>query len=122
MQEAITRVLLERLIVHRPHPWGLLITFIELIKNPRYDSELEVHMPPCEPCVNVSVVLLGLSRAIEEQQVYSAVRGTCLCLCYMMCVLGSGVGRWGVSPCLARQRLVTLRAHTHPPPSPCCQV
>lgn len=32
----ITRVLLERLIVNRPHPWGLLITFIELIKNPRY--------------------------------------------------------------------------------------
>jgi CCR4-NOT transcription complex subunit 1 len=29
-------VLLERLIVHRPHPWGLLITFIELIKNPKY--------------------------------------------------------------------------------------
>lgn len=57
LQEQITRVLLERLIVHRPHPvskyfeknlsrvlcvlylllqWGLLITFIELIKNPRY--------------------------------------------------------------------------------------
>merc|ERR1719447_403275 len=36
IKEAITRVLLERLIVHRPHPWGLLITFIELIKNPRY--------------------------------------------------------------------------------------
>jgi CCR4-NOT transcription complex subunit 1 len=33
----ITRVLLERLIVNRPHPWGLLITFIELIKNPRYN-------------------------------------------------------------------------------------
>merc|ERR1712100_222285 len=30
-------VLLERLIVNRPHPWGLLITFIELIKNPRYN-------------------------------------------------------------------------------------
>ena len=30
-------MLLERLIVNRPHPWGLLITFIELIKNPRYD-------------------------------------------------------------------------------------
>ena len=30
-------MLLERLIVHRPHPWGLLITFIELIKNPRYE-------------------------------------------------------------------------------------
>lgn len=36
-QEQITRVLLERLIVNRPHPWGLLITFIELIKNTRYN-------------------------------------------------------------------------------------
>ena len=36
IKEQITRVLLERLIVHRPHPWGLLITFIELIKNGRY--------------------------------------------------------------------------------------
>ncbi|KAL0204980.1 hypothetical protein P9112_000287 [Eukaryota sp. TZLM1-RC] len=34
--EQITRVLLERLIVNRPHPWGLLITFIELVKNKRY--------------------------------------------------------------------------------------
>ncbi|KAL6321921.1 hypothetical protein AAG906_035821 [Vitis piasezkii] len=37
IQEQITRVLLERLIVNRPHPWGLLITFIELIKNSRYN-------------------------------------------------------------------------------------
>ncbi|KAG6496973.1 hypothetical protein ZIOFF_044856 [Zingiber officinale] len=37
IQEQITRVLLERLIVNRPHPWGLLITFIELIRNQRYD-------------------------------------------------------------------------------------
>eukprot|EP00736_Rhodelphis_marinus_P014468 Rmarinus@m.14689 len=37
VQEQITRVLLERLVVNRPHPWGLLITFIELIKNPRYN-------------------------------------------------------------------------------------
>jgi len=36
IKEQITRVLLERLIVQRPHPWGLLITFIELIKNQRY--------------------------------------------------------------------------------------
>ncbi|XP_070201958.1 CCR4-NOT transcription complex subunit 1-like isoform X11 [Littorina saxatilis] len=36
VQEQITRVLLERLIVNRPHPWGLLITFIELIKNPSF--------------------------------------------------------------------------------------
>ncbi|CAH1779661.1 unnamed protein product [Owenia fusiformis] len=37
IQEQITRVLLERLIVNRPHPWGLLITFIELIKNPSFN-------------------------------------------------------------------------------------
>merc|ERR1712242_444655 len=37
IQEQITRVLLERLIVNRPHPWGLLITFIELIKNRNYN-------------------------------------------------------------------------------------
>jgi CCR4-NOT transcription complex subunit 1 len=37
VQEQIIRVLLERLVVHRPHPWGLLITFIELIQDRRYD-------------------------------------------------------------------------------------
>jgi CCR4-Not complex component, Not1/CCR4-NOT transcription complex subunit 1 CAF1-binding domain/Domain of unknown function (DUF3819)/CCR4-NOT transcription complex subunit 1 TTP binding domain len=37
MKEQITRVLVERLIANRPHPWGLLITFIELIKNPTYE-------------------------------------------------------------------------------------
>jgi len=37
VKEQVTRVLLERLIVNRPHPWGLLVTFIELIKNPRYN-------------------------------------------------------------------------------------
>jgi len=36
LQEQITRVMLERLIVHKPHPWGLFITFIELIKNEDY--------------------------------------------------------------------------------------
>jgi CCR4-NOT transcription complex subunit 1 len=32
VKEQIARVLVERLIVARPHPWGLLTTFIELIK------------------------------------------------------------------------------------------
>ena len=27
-------VLLERLVANRPHPWGLLITFLELVRNP----------------------------------------------------------------------------------------
>jgi len=34
--EIITRVLLERLIAHRPVPWGLIVCFVELLKNPRY--------------------------------------------------------------------------------------
>ena len=36
-QEIVTRILLERFIVHRPHPWGALFTFIELLRNPDYD-------------------------------------------------------------------------------------
>jgi CCR4-NOT transcription complex subunit 1 len=34
LQEQIVRVLLERLVAVRPHPWGLLITFLELVRNP----------------------------------------------------------------------------------------
>eukprot|EP00834_Sanchytrium_tribonematis_P001600 NODE_40_length_35084_cov_0.543519.p24 type:complete len:128 gc:universal NODE_40_length_35084_cov_0.543519:27904-28287(+) len=37
IREQITRVLLERLIANRPHPWCLLTTFVELIKNPKYN-------------------------------------------------------------------------------------
>ena len=35
-KEQLTRVMLERLVVHRPHPWGLLVTFNELLRNPLY--------------------------------------------------------------------------------------
>lgn len=34
VREQMTRVLIERLIVNKPHPWGLLNTFYELIRNP----------------------------------------------------------------------------------------
>ncbi|GMT18863.1 hypothetical protein PFISCL1PPCAC_10160 [Pristionchus fissidentatus] len=37
IKEQITRILFERLVALRPHPWGLLITFIELISNPQYN-------------------------------------------------------------------------------------
>ncbi|KAG8902291.1 hypothetical protein FRB99_004653 [Tulasnella sp. 403] len=36
-QEITTKVLFERFLVHRPHPWGLIVTFIELLRNQRYD-------------------------------------------------------------------------------------
>ncbi|WVQ65071.1 uncharacterized protein L199_003241 [Kwoniella botswanensis] len=34
--ERIARILLERTLVQRPHPWGLLVTFIELLDNEAY--------------------------------------------------------------------------------------
>jgi len=37
VREQLTRVLIERLIVNKPHPWGLLNTFYELIRNPAYE-------------------------------------------------------------------------------------
>jgi CCR4-NOT transcription complex subunit 1 len=36
-KEVTTTILLERFIGHRPHPWGVLVTFIELLANPRYE-------------------------------------------------------------------------------------
>jgi len=36
-REVVSKVLLERFIVHRPHPWGALVTFIELLRNPKYE-------------------------------------------------------------------------------------
>lgn len=36
IRQQIIRVLLERLIVHRPHPWGLIITLQELLQNKNY--------------------------------------------------------------------------------------
>ncbi len=36
LKSQLVRVLLERLVVYRPHPWGLMITFMELIRNPEY--------------------------------------------------------------------------------------
>ncbi|EGF78328.1 hypothetical protein BATDEDRAFT_35788 [Batrachochytrium dendrobatidis JAM81] len=51
VQEQITRVLIERLIVNRPHPYGLLITVIELFRNPRYsfwDSTFVTSAPEIE--------------------------------------------------------------------------
>ncbi|KAJ3079072.1 hypothetical protein HDU99_000192 [Rhizoclosmatium hyalinum] len=49
IQEQITRVLIERLIVHRPHPYGLLITFIDLIRNQRFNFWEHTNFIRCAP-------------------------------------------------------------------------
>jgi CCR4-NOT transcription complex subunit 1 len=54
IREQITRILFERLVSSRPHPWGLLITFIELVRNEQYKfwSYEFVH---CSPEIERSV-------------------------------------------------------------------
>jgi CCR4-NOT transcription complex subunit 1 len=37
LQEQIMRVLMERLMAPRPHPWGLIVVILELMKNQSYD-------------------------------------------------------------------------------------
>ena len=47
-REIMTKVLLERFLVHRPHPWGALVTFIELLRNSKYDfwNQEFIHVAP----------------------------------------------------------------------------
>jgi len=37
IRQSLMNVFVNRLSMARPHPWGLLITMLELIKNPAYD-------------------------------------------------------------------------------------
>jgi hypothetical protein len=39
VQEIVVRVLLERIVIVRPQPWGLLISFFEIVKNPIYELQ-----------------------------------------------------------------------------------
>lgn len=56
IQQEITRVFTERIVVHRPHPWGLMVTLLELIKNRTYrfwdlafvKDSLEVSLRLCD--------------------------------------------------------------------------
>jgi CCR4-NOT transcription complex subunit 1 len=60
-REVMTKVLLERFIVHRPHPWGALVTFIELLRNPKYDfwSKEFIRVAP-----EVTLLLDSVARSI----------------------------------------------------------
>ncbi|KAJ3039081.1 hypothetical protein HDV00_012639 [Rhizophlyctis rosea] len=64
IQEQITRVLIERLIVNRPHPYGLLITFIELIRNPRYNFWDHTNFIRCSP--EIERLFSSVARSINQ--------------------------------------------------------
>ncbi|KZT03564.1 Not1-domain-containing protein [Laetiporus sulphureus 93-53] len=62
-REVMTKVLLERFLVHRPHPWGALVTFIELLRNPKYDfwSQDFIRVAP-----EVTLLLETVARSIFQ--------------------------------------------------------
>ncbi|KAH7889967.1 Not1-domain-containing protein [Phlebopus sp. FC_14] len=62
-REVMTRVLLERFIVHRPHPWGALVTFIELLRNPKYEfwNKEFIRVAP-----EVTILLDSIARSIYQ--------------------------------------------------------
>ncbi|CAA7270173.1 unnamed protein product [Cyclocybe aegerita] len=62
-REVVTKVLLERFIVHRPHPWGALVTFIELLRNTKYEfwSKDFIRIAP-----EVTMLLESVARSIFQ--------------------------------------------------------
>ena len=61
LRQQITRVLLERLIVHRPHPWGLIIVLLELMKNQVYlfwDQPFVKTTPEVRTLLNTTVLYI----------------------------------------------------------------
>lgn len=62
-REVMTRVLLERFIVHRPHPWGALVTFIELLRNSKYEfwNKEFIRVAP-----EVTMLLESVARSIYQ--------------------------------------------------------
>lgn len=64
IREQIIRVLLERLIVHRPHPWGLIITLQELLQNPSYNFfNLPFIQAAPEVCVDLVFICIASTSA-----------------------------------------------------------
>ena len=70
LRQIMTRVLMERFVVHRPHPWGALVTFIELLRNPKYDfwSKGFVRAAP-----EVTLLLDGVSHPLCQRQTLTYV-------------------------------------------------
>ncbi|EEP82491.1 conserved hypothetical protein [Uncinocarpus reesii 1704] len=64
IREQIIRVLLERLIVHRPHPWGLIITLQELLQNGTYPF---FRLPFIQAAPEIGRLFEALLQHIQQQ-------------------------------------------------------
>ncbi|KAL0577902.1 CCR4-NOT core subunit cdc39 [Marasmius crinis-equi] len=69
-REIMTKVLLERFIVHRPHPWGALVTFIELLRNTKYEfwSKEFIRIAPEVTMLLESVRIGSNLRVVEDSE------------------------------------------------------
>ncbi|KAE8198560.1 hypothetical protein CF336_g141 [Tilletia laevis] len=65
VKEQVVRVLLERLLVNKPHPWGLLYTLAELLRNPtkytlpKAPMEIERILHHLRECLSMGVMSAG---------------------------------------------------------------
>lgn len=76
VRDHITRVLFERLLVHKPHPWGLVVTFMELITNPKYNfwslSSIRC-APEIEKLFKSVSRSCGVPKSVDESAVSSGI-------------------------------------------------
>jgi CCR4-NOT transcription complex subunit 1 len=72
----MTKTLLERFIVHRPHPWGALVTFIELLRNPKYEfwSKEFVRVAPEVTMLLERVSLINFGTLITDHNYWQVAR------------------------------------------------
>nr|POF13281.1 general negative regulator of transcription subunit 1 [Quercus suber] len=63
LQQQIMRALVSRLMVPRPHPWGVIVMVLELIKNPAYDIWA---FPWMETASQVKNMLVSLVHSQER--------------------------------------------------------
>lgn len=60
LQEQIMRVICERMLITHPHPWGLLVLLLEMIKNPNYNL---LEQPWVRAAPQVEELLLTLTHS-----------------------------------------------------------
>jgi CCR4-NOT transcription complex subunit 1 len=75
IQQLITRVLLERIVSSKPHPWGLLVTFIELLKNKDYEFSTLPFTKLSPEIEKVLGTLIEYTRTASSSTIAPAVIG-----------------------------------------------
>lgn len=72
VQEQIMRVLCERLMVPRPHPWGLIVMMLEMVKNESYNIW---SLPWIKTAPQVESMLVNLAHSQDQRQTRSPMGG-----------------------------------------------